>query len=326
MFSAVLFQDKVFLGMTVPIPDGREPVYWEQDFSHSLLLCSSLEFKSWTRLPTSDILFFGLSTYHSKLVRVGGTRYDGKESEDSGEVFVSDDGITWHDSLPPMPTKRSQPTVIYSAEYLVVAGGSSTSPDFHFLDTVEALVDGQWYTIEPIPIPCCVTNGCFHHGKFFMTPSPRGAYTYMVFFFEVETLLAQCAESAAGKELTDGLWDYIDKDHDVGLAGSGYDEDQFTVLFSSLGGCLVTAKFPHWRDDQYIYAHSPLTKSWVPVVDSIYLLDDVSRTIPLPTGQLLLFESSYRKVRTEIFKVTLQGMECGETFSSAGGHIRFHKP
>ena len=310
MFSAVLFQDRIFLGMTVPIPDGREPVYWDRDYSHCLLLCSSFEFKSWTKLSTSDILFFGLGTYQSQLVRVGGTRYDGKKSEDSNEVLVSYDGITWHDSLPPMPTRRSQPTVIYSEKYLVVAGGSSTSPpDYHFLDTVEALVDGQWCTIEPIPIPCLVNNGCFHDGKFFMTHAPTGAHAYiMAFFCEVETLLAQCVESAAGKELTDGLWDYIDREHDVGLSNSGYDQGQLTVLFSSFGDCLVTAKFHEiGMDDQYLFAHSPLTKSWVPV-DSIFLLDDIPHTIPLPTGELLLLESSHRKVRTEVFKVTSRGI------------------
>ena len=97
-------------------------------------------------------------------------------------------------------------TVGRNPEYLVVAGGYS--PKFKYLPTVEVMAEGQWYTLQSLPVPCVVGNHCFHNGKLFTTLNSP----YSVFFCEVETLLAQCTECVAGKEPRSSLWKTIDKE------------------------------------------------------------------------------------------------------------------
>jgi hypothetical protein len=98
------------------------------------------DFSNWKTLeqdlPTCD---FGLSTYHSQLVLVGG-EISGRPTN---KVWVSDDGYSWNTSLPPMPTARRWPTVVNTGtpEYLLVAGGDPCEK------VVEVFMEGQWWSL-----------------------------------------------------------------------------------------------------------------------------------------------------------------------------------
>ena len=281
--AAVLFQDKIYVALKVPD--------W---YNHSMLYCSSGQLLSWNRLTTFDVVDFGLGAYQSKLVRVGGL-------EDTisvlSSVLVSDDGITWQDSLPPLPTRRARPMVVTvgrNPEYLVVAGGWDYSPKWTCLPTVEVLTEGQWYTLQSFPVPCVVRNHCFHNGKLFMT------LLNSVLFCEVETLLAQCTECVAGKEPRSSLWKTIDKECDVGFSTKfSYDDfiaNKCPIFIASLGGYLVecTPYYPH-----LFLAHSPYTKSWISV-GKICLWYD---TVLVSRGsELVLFGDT-----NKVFKMTLHG-------------------
>ena len=248
VFAAVLFQDKIYVALKV----RNSWIYTK----HSMLYCSSGQLLSWNRLTTFDVEDFGLGAYQSKLVRAGGV--EDKVSVLSS-VLVSDDGKTWQDSLPPLPTRRACPMVVTvgrNPEYLVVAGGCDFSPEWKYLPTVEVLAEGQWYTLQSFPVPCVVRNHCFHNGKLFMTLNSRRC---LVFFCEVETLLAQCTECVAGKELRSSLWKTIDKECDLGFSTkfSCGKYIPYDCSFSSLGGYLVTISCACF------WAHSPYTKSWI---------------------------------------------------------------
>ena len=266
-----------------------------------MLYCSSGQLLSWNRLTTFDVVNFGLGTYQSKLVRVGGGE---DEISVLSSVLVSDDGITWQDSLPPLPTRRANPMVVTvgrNPEYLVVAGGCDYSPELKNLPTLEVLAEGQWYTLQSFPVPCIIENHCFHNGKLFMTIDSLGSLsqTYSVFFCEVETLLAQCTECVAGKEPRSSLWKTIDKECDVGFStkfscGKYIPND---CSFSSLGGYLVAMSCAHFAN--LIWAHSPYTKSWIcvgKIFTSLWYL--VSRG-----SELVFFGEDTNKV----LKMTLHG-------------------
>ena len=256
VFAAVLFQDKIYVALKVLMRQTK----------HSMLYCSSGQFLSWNRLTTFDVEDFGLGAYQSKLVRVGGVE---DEVSVLSSVLVSDDGKTWQDSLPPLPTRRACPMVVTvgrNPEYLVVAGGWDS--EWKCLPTVEVLAEGQWYTLQSFPVPCVVGNHCFHNGKLFMTLMFTGIInTHTVFFCEVETLLAQCTKCVAGKEPRSSLWKTIDNECDVGFSTKFNDEhfvaEHFAMFYASHGGYLVTVKHP--LSGQLIWAHSPYTKSWIPV-------------------------------------------------------------
>lgn len=61
----------------------------------------------WTRLSLPpNIQQFALTTYHSQLVLLGGMSNDSVTI--LNELWVSDDGKSWQQSLPPMPTAPLQ--------------------------------------------------------------------------------------------------------------------------------------------------------------------------------------------------------------------------
>lgn len=306
VFAAVLLWDKIFVALATPYsPDPQHP--------QSQLCCTSVDLAAWTRLAEFDILEFGLGTYRSQLVRVGGVRLNSispssaslaEERAVYDDLLVSEDGVSWHASLPPMPTKRYNPTVVscgWKTEYLVVVGGIGSS--MYTLNVVEVLADDdRWWTIQSLPIPCRVANHCFHNRNLFLTLAPYRPFLGSTIFCELETLVAHCTGAATGDEPGGGLWKIIAKDRDVGFTMyRKYWPDQFSGFFASLGGYLVTSKVKPWPS---LYAHSPLTRTWVTVEEIPALLDKVSVIVPLPaTGDLVLFSVFSRKV----VKATLRG-------------------
>ena len=147
-------------------PDTPDP--------QSMLCCSSIELNAWHPLVTVGIGYYGLGTYQSRLVMVGGAKCHKLSWSEFGGVLLSDDGVLWQNSLPPMPTKRWNPGVVsvgQNPEYLLVAGGSSSIFGYCMLATVEVLVEGQWCSIQPLPVACVIANHCFHQGKLFLTPA-----------------------------------------------------------------------------------------------------------------------------------------------------------
>ncbi len=85
------------------------------------LFKSSADLNTWTHVPTPTE-YFGLTTYHSQPVLVGG-----KIGRDpTNKLWTSPNGgLDWVESLPPMPTSRWSPSVVNTGtpECLIVAGG-----------------------------------------------------------------------------------------------------------------------------------------------------------------------------------------------------------
>ena len=191
----------------------------------------STNFKSWIKLQEIDFVGYTLATYHSKLVMVGGW---GRNT-----VLMSDNGITWKPSLPPMTTARFLPAVVSHGhlECLIVAGGKGNGEE---LSTVEILRDGQWSLLEPLPFTIAFVPQCVcHRGLFFLTSSsPTGRLHYCT----LNSLLAAATAPAARKP----NWKYLDGDNTL-------------CSVASFGGYLVTLSH------DYVYAYSPFAQSWVNV-------------------------------------------------------------
>ena len=109
--QVVLLRDKIYIGVT----SRRIGRYIGE-------LHSAVDLSSWTTTTLAvlaGIKKFGLGTYHSQLVLVGGVNHADKVV---GDVWTSEDGTKWHqsESLPPLPTPCQQPAVINtgSPEYL----------------------------------------------------------------------------------------------------------------------------------------------------------------------------------------------------------------
>ena len=112
---------------------------------------------------------FGLGTYHTQLVLVGGMN---QSYEVVSDVWVSKDGTEWRqsESLPPLPTPCQKPAVINtgSPEYLIVAGGYAEILLYKALDTVFVIGDRQWFFVGHLPIPYGIFKFTIHNGNLYL--------------------------------------------------------------------------------------------------------------------------------------------------------------
>ena len=105
----------------------------------------------WATLPPYRAQDFAMTTINNQLVLVGGIEYGGVKSKVVG-VWDADNK-QWTRPYPQMHTARSQSSAIVHNEWLVVAGGRSTS--VKMLSSVEVMNTNskQWYAGPPTPIP-----------------------------------------------------------------------------------------------------------------------------------------------------------------------------
>ena len=111
---------------------------------------------AWSTLPECPVKWFGLTQFMGRLTTVGGS--DKTECQ-TGRVyqFVSE-SQRWQESLPPMPTNRSNVTVIshpissLKTPAIAVCGGFA---NVGVVNTVEVYSHStsQWHTAEPLPTP-----------------------------------------------------------------------------------------------------------------------------------------------------------------------------
>ena len=163
-----------------------------QDFKveRQLIYCTSNTFNSWTvHDPPEGLEGFGLTSYHSQLLVVGGK----ERGKVTNKVWTSDNATDWQLSLPPMPNKRWYPLATNtgpSHECVVVAGGSAKN--HKILTKLEVLLEKQWFTVPTSlqrpthPRLVSVYNGVVY----FSIGSISSVVTC-----PVESLLAACTQS-----------------------------------------------------------------------------------------------------------------------------------
>ena len=137
---------------------------------------------------TTPTCHYALTTYNSQLVLVGGKLSSTNELSDRLWVRNEGKGIWDPSLLPPMPTARSDSSAINvgSRDYIVVAGGhGETGP----VDVVEALIEGQWCTLQPLPWPCRNVTSTLHNGKWYLITS-GGYMFYHMFYCDLESLIS----------------------------------------------------------------------------------------------------------------------------------------
>ena len=258
------------------------------------------DLSSWTTLAVPGVIKFGLGTYRSQLVLVGGVNYVGKVV---GDVWVSKDGTKWQqsESLPPLPTPCHQPAVINigSPEYLIVAGGHRHNLDLLYsaltMDTVYVLSEGQWVLVQRLPVPCAGIKFTILNGNLYLSGSALPTC-----YCRVASLIAAC-ESVKSAGTCEILWRTVEKES---LTRYPVSFGQQLVSVNTFGGARTNAE---------IYAYQPFTQSWVHV-GNLPTTERPACVFVHTTGELVVIcdmttrSRPLTRKRFKVMKATLKGM------------------
>ena len=179
----VTIEDKFYISMRIlDIHNGKD-----KHFIYS----TSNTFSSWrVHNPPEGLEHFGLTSYHSQLLVVGGK----ERGKVTNKVWTSDNGTNWQSSLPPMPNGRVSPLATNtgpSPECVVVAGDERED---HTHLTLAVLLEGQWFTV-PTTLEkwMTITYVLVHNGVAYF--NVREWSQYFLVQCPVESLLAACMQS-----------------------------------------------------------------------------------------------------------------------------------
>ena len=219
---------------------------------------------TWETLQ-SPTRFSALTTYHNKLLLVGGE--EASTGQITNQLWVFEEGEqTWTQPLPPMPTSRLGASAVSYQDYLIVAGG--------LLNTVEVFDGHQWVTADPLPENCCSMKSTSHDGHYYL----MGGYTQgtSVFYTCLQSLVEKATQHPpTSPSNTDqpSVWKTLtDTPHQLSS----------TTIF---GGTLVAVGGQPGQSSLHLYF--PLTQSWLPAGE-MPLGVHMTCTVTLPTGEMMV--------------------------------------
>ena len=277
--QCVLLQDKIYI--------GGYTSSWESDAS---LFISSTDLNSWSQV-TTPTRYYGLTTYHSQVVLVGGREPDTDMA--TNKLWTLKGETNWQPSLPPMPTSRYYSSALNtgSPECLVVSGGADSGRDE--VNVVEILKDNEWSSVQPLPKACSRLKSTLHKGRLYLMGGLEQGPS--VFHCKLESLLNDYYTQEMSH--SSDLWSELQTHLELSSPSS------FANQLISTGGYL---KNNHAYFSE-ICAYSPHTLSWLHVGNLSKKLSRTS-TIVLPTGELVVLggwgASGYSN---RVFKASLKG-------------------
>ena len=268
--------------------------------SSAQLFISSPDLSSWSQVDTPTG-FYGLTTFHNRIVLVGGMKapIDMDNEVFTNELWLSDDGSKWEQTIQPMSTPRFTPLVLNpgNPECIVVVGGGKG---------VEVFIDGQWSSVDPLPISCNDLFATLHNRNWFIRAR---ALEYSNFVYcSVDSLVSAARGGSNRTSSTPGqqpLWKRLPVVLPDTLAPTSF-----------YGELAIVEKF--LCEEGKIYAFNPVSRALVHVADT-----------PVPVGgayntpRLLLMEESYlhpgsfsADTELKVYKPVVSGMY---VYSNCGG-------
>ena len=151
---------------------------WETNTNASALCVFSSDFTECVEKLSVPVEHFALAHYHSQLVLVGGVKPGTWDL--TNELLVSADGTNWQPSLPPMRVNRCGASAVNTSECLVVAGGYVPQalssfrhePVHDLVKSVEVLINGEWFTVQPLPSAIPRPKSYIHNGNLIVISQP----------------------------------------------------------------------------------------------------------------------------------------------------------
>ena len=231
----VWLKDKVYVGGGWTSGSKRD---------HARLYIYNPATDTWTTLDT-PVYGFGLTTYHSQLVLVGGWEYVGEDAvgERSNKLWTLSEDGQLQETLPPMPTPCTYASAVSHGDHLLVITDDPSK--VYVYDSHHWVASAQHPPQQLYSIKSTIFNG-----HLYLTGS--GGIVYSA---SLDSLLASCQPSETSQPSS--LWKRLTK------APSKY---CYPVVFGNRlvvigGGSTGTTIIPS------LYAYSSLTQFWVHLGD-----------------------------------------------------------
>ena len=242
--------------------------------------------ESWHVVET-PAYWFALTTYHSKLVLVGGVEVENNSTTDKlwtlHEQFLDS-------CIPSMGSKRFNASAISHSDHLVVAGGEDLEDDL-LLNIVEVYDGYQWTEVQSLPSQCSSMKSTLYKRCWcLMGGYGQGEHVY---FCSLDKIVDSCKSSDIYVE---DLWGKLP---DVPFCNSSP-----AVLGSriiAIGGRQSTC-YGH-----AVYAYSQKSESWLLVGELPYEIYNTCTSV-LPTGELMVIGGQPTENTNIVFKIVLEGM------------------
>ena len=231
---AVLLKNKVYIGGGETSGNTR---------SDARLYIYTPATDAWSTLDT-PVYWFGLTTYHSQLVLVGGWKYIGEnvEGDPTNKLWTLNEDGQWQETLPPMPILCSFASAMSHGDHLLVITD--------YPNEVYVYNGHHWASAQHPPQPLSSINSTVFNGHWYVMGSEG-----IVYSASLDSLLASYQPS--DNPQLSSLWERLT---DV---PSGW-------CYPAVFGNRLVAVGRRSTDTPttlFLYAYSSSTQSWIHMAD-----------------------------------------------------------
>ena len=240
---------------------------------------------TWTTLDT-PVEKFGLTTYHSQLVLVGGREYVGENVfwKFTNKLWTLSEDGQWKETLPPMPAPCIPSSAVSHGDHLLVI--SDNYPN----NKVYVYNGHHWASAQQPPQLYFIKSTVFSDHWYLMGGGPPTLIPQQTFVYSasLDSLLASCQPSETSQPSS--VWNRLTD------APTGH---CYPAVF---GNRLVAVGGGSFSTTISLHAYSSFTPSWVHIGDDSQVTSSVITpcAVVLPFNELMVVE------RRTAFKFTLK--------------------
>jgi hypothetical protein len=223
---------------------------------------------AWTTLDT-PVYHFGLTTYHSQLVLVGGTKYVLDASvagTATNKLWTLNEDGQWQETLPPMPIPCTFASAVSHGDHLLVISGGYPTNKLYVYN------GHHWASAQHLPERLYPPRSTVFNGHLYVM---GGGFVYSA---SLDSILVSCQPSETSQPSS--LWKRLTN------VPCGY-------CYPAVFGNRLVAVGRRSTDiiaPSSLYAYSSLTQEWIHMGDvpSILICNTPPCAVLLPSNELMI--------------------------------------
>ena len=220
---------------------------------------------TWTTLDT-PVFWFGLTTYHSQLVLVGGRKYvcENVVGEPTDKLWTLGEDGQWQETLPPMPTPCANISAVNHGDHFLVISD----------DNVYVYNGHHWASAQHLPQELYFIKSTIFNGHLYLMGDE--SQKTCVYSASLDSLLASCQPSETSQPSS--LWKRLTDVPSPSCCPAVFGNRLVAVGKRSTGTTTPSS----------LYIYSSLTQSWVLTADAPSIPIHFSCAILLPSNELMI--------------------------------------